>query len=205
MNRLIALARIGLLGLAAASTPLFTGCSMDIEVGSTTGTGGAGSASATSTGATTSSSTGGGASCGCAADEYCSYPSKTCGADGELPTCEKRPQACDLSFSATCGCDGKIYSGECAAQSGGQDISNLGGCPPQKGSFACGAHFCDQASQYCSRLLSDVADEPDSFFCKELPAGCGATPACACLTGEPCADRCEATSDNGLLLTCPGG
>ncbi len=40
MNRFIAFARIGLLGFAAASIPLSTGCGLDVNVGGSTGTGG---------------------------------------------------------------------------------------------------------------------------------------------------------------------
>src|SRR6059058_1086117 len=60
-------------------------------------------------------------------------------------------------------------------------------------------------SQYCERQLSDGGGLPDTFTWRQLPAGCGAAPSCACLANELCGDQCVATPDNGFMVSCPGG
>jgi hypothetical protein len=232
MNRLIALAHTGLLGLIVASVSLSTGCGTDIQVGGSTGTGGntSGSSTGVTTGTGGESSTttgepttgtggsisgtggaGGGTTCGgfagspCASDEYCDYPHKNCGADDSTGTCKKRPTACDNNLILTCGCDGQNHGNPCEANAAGYDISTLGSCQAPMGQFRCGAQYCIQATTYCARQISDVVGEPDSFGCNPLPGGCGATPTCACLSGEPCGNQCVATDDGGLRLSCPGG
>jgi hypothetical protein len=210
------------LSLAAASISLSTGCGVDVSVGGTTGTGGndsgsggASSSAVTGTGgatssATSSTGTGSGAVCGgfagavCADNEYCDFPDNRCGATDGQGICKPRPEACDLNFIATCGCDGQVHGNECAANSAGQDVSNMGSCQAPVGQFACGSHFCFQKTEYCTKFGSDVGSEPDTFSCKPVPAGCGATPTCACLSGVACGNICEATN-GGLQVTCLGG
>ncbi|MEO5725805.1 MAG: hypothetical protein ABI134_21250 [Byssovorax sp.] len=231
MNRFVALARTGLLGFAAASIVISTGCGMDVGVGGTTGTGGhdsgaggdcSGSGSTTAgsggqPGTTTSnSSTGTGSTpvkCGgntpfpmpaCAADEYCDYSINNCGAFDNQGVCTKRPEACDKSLYPTCGCDGQIHGNECDAAAAGTDV-NTNGCTPPPGQFSCGAHFCQSNTEYCERILSDVGGFPDDFTCKPLPAMCAPTLSCACLSGVACGDTCAPTNDGGLKVTCPGG
>jgi hypothetical protein len=231
MNRFVALARVGLLGFAATSILVSTGCGIDIGVGGTTGTGGhdggtggdcSGSGSTTTVGAggspTTSSasSTGTGSTpvkCGgftefptppCAADEFCKYDEQNCGAVDNQGTCTKRPEVCDKNLHPTCGCDGQIYENECAADAAGAGVNN-NGCMPPPGQFSCGAHFCHAQAEYCEREVSDIGGFPDIFTCKPVPAGCGATPSCACLSGVACGSTCAPTDNGGLKVTCFGG
>lgn len=232
MNRFVALARTGLLGFAAAAIVVATGCGIDIGVGGATGTGGhddgvggscSGPGSTTTVGAggqpgTTSStvSTGTGTApvfCGgntpfptpgCPADEFCDYDIQNCGAFDNQGVCTKRPQACDKSLFPTCGCDGQIYGNECEANAAGVSVNN-NGCMPPPGQFSCGAHFCASQTQYCERVMSDVSGIPDSFSCKPLPAACGLTPTCACLSGVVCSSMCSETANGDLVLVCPGG
>lgn len=217
MNRFIAFAWTGLMSLAAASIALSTGCGANIDVGGSTGTGGGsggGSSSSAVTGtgsATSSTSSGSGALCGgfagavCAANEYCDYPDNRCGSADGQGVCKPRPEVCAPIFIATCGCDGTISSNDCATHAAGSDVANLGGCQAPAGQFACGAYFCSQKSEYCTKFSSDVGSEPDTFSCTPIPAGCGATPTCACLAGVTCGDVCAATNDGGLQVTCLGG
>lgn len=227
MNRFVALARTGFLGFAAASLLVSTGCGMDIGVGGTTGTGGhdgtggdcSGSGSTTvgvggSPGTTSSTGTGGTpVKCGgftefptppCAADEFCKYEAQNCGAFDNQGTCTKRPEACDKSLFPTCGCDGQIHGNECDANAVGTDVNN-NGCTPPPGQFSCGAHFCQSNLEYCEREVSDVGGFPDVFTCKPVPAGCGAAPSCACLSGVVCGSACAPTDKGGLKVTCFGG
>ncbi|MFS8067157.1 MAG: hypothetical protein ACMG6S_12370 [Byssovorax sp.] len=229
MNRFVALARTGLLGFAAASIVISTGCGMDVGVGGSTGTGGhdgtggscsgPGSTTAGSggqPGTTSNTSTGTGSTpvkCGgntpfpmpaCAADEYCDYSINNCGAFDNQGVCTKRPEACDKNLYPTCGCDGQIHGNECDAAASGTDVNN-NGCTPPPGDFACGAHFCLSNLEYCEREVSDVGGFPDVFTCKPVPAGCGAAPSCACLSGVACGSTCAPTDNGGLKVTCFGG
>jgi hypothetical protein len=234
MNSFSSLVRAGLFFVAAAAIPLSTGCGMDVGVSGSTGTGGhaSGAGGSCSNGVTsvgvggnqqsgaggaemsTSVSTGvggGGAFCGgiagvqCAADEFCDFPSNSCGFADESGTCQKRPMACDASYSPTCGCDGKIYGNPCTANGAGHDVAPAGTCPAPMEMFACGAQFCGAKTQYCERQLSDIANEPDTYTCKDLPAACLGDLSCACIAGVPCGNACAAASDGTLQVNCPGG
>jgi hypothetical protein len=224
MNRFVALARAGLLGFAAASLFVSTGCGMDIGVGGTTGTGGhaggtGGDCSSSSTGGGgspgTTGSTGTGATpvkCGgftpvptppCAADEFCNYPSHNCGAVDNQGTCTKRPEACDTVLLPTCGCDGQIYENECVANTAGVS-ANTNGCMPPPGQFACGAHFCNVQTEFCSHTPHFSFDYPDTFTCTPLPVACDNVPAsCACVDGGGCTGVCSVTDTGGVLVKCP--
>ena len=83
----------------------------------------------------------------------------------------------------------------------------MNGCQdPPGGMFACGAGYCMLGFGYCQLSVSDIGGEPDSYSCVALPEACGEVPDCECLSEEPCFDfGCEATTDGGLLITCPGG
>jgi hypothetical protein len=235
MNSFSALVLTGLVSVAAISIPFATGCGMDVGVSSSSGTGGHASgagggcsgavtsggmggveSASASTGWDTTVSTssvgaGGGAFCGgfvgtpCAADEYCDFASNSCGFADESGTCKPRPMACDTVYVPTCACDGQIYGNDCTAASAGHDVAPAGTCPAPAGMFACGSHFCDPKTSYCQQQISDIGGEPTTYACLALPAGCGASPACACLAAEPCSNACTMVNGGGLQLSCPGG
>ena len=140
----------------------------------------------------------------CPESHYCDYPTNGCGVDDGSGTCMPRPELCKPLEEPVCGCDGTVYATDCAAAVAGQDVSAYAGCTPPDGDFACGHRFCDAATEYCQRSVSDVIGIPDDWTCLPLPAGCGASPDCDCLDGEPCGTMCSATGD-GFRLTCPGG
>ena len=169
----------------------------------------AGAGGFSSTSVSTGTGTGGGASCGgllpgpgCTPTEYCDFPANSCGIADESGTCKPRPEACDLSYAPVCGCNGQIYGNECALNGAGQDLGM--GCQAPPGFFSCGPRFCHTSTSYCAHTLSDVVGEPDVYLCEALPAGCGANPSCACLSGVSCG-QCTVTSDGGLEITCGGG
>lgn len=135
----------------------------------------------------------------------CDWADNSCGADDGTGTCRPTPDACTPVEEPACGCDGVVYANPCEAELAGHDVSDAGGCePPTATDFACGHLFCDSRTEYCERTTSDVVGQPDTWGCRALPGGCGATPDCACLADEPCGAMCEA-SGVGLRLTCPGG
>jgi hypothetical protein len=189
------------------------GCSGAVTSG---GMGGVESASASTGGDTTVSTSsvgsgGSGAVCGgdtanlCAANEYCDFPGNSCGFADEVGTCKPRPMACDAVYIPTCGCDGKIYGNDCTANGAGHDVAPAGTCPAPVGMFACGEHFCDPKTSYCQQQISDVGNQPTTYACLALPAGCGASPSCGCLAAEPCSNACTMVNGGGLQLSCPGG
>ena len=180
------------------------------------GTGGMGTGGMGTGGMGTGGSGGGsGIACGgfagvlCPATEYCDFPDDICGAADGQGVCRTRPQACPEIYMPVCACDGKVYSNACDANGGGFDVSNNGGCPPPEATlFNCGHLFCNSATEYCNKTLSDVAGLPDSYGCAPLPAACaGGAPSCMCI-GDPCgapiAGTCAA-SGTGFMVTCPGG
>jgi hypothetical protein len=101
-----------------------------------------------------------------------------------------------------CACDGQVYSSPCDAAAGGQDISDLGGCAAPTGTFPCGARFCMRGTQYCERMLGGAAVNPGTYVCHALPAGCGATPTCACLQGSAQCGNCTMSAGGDLTTSC---
>jgi Kazal-type serine protease inhibitor domain len=194
----------------AVGTGSGVGGGPDTTVSTTVGAGGKPGTSGTTS--TTSVGAGGGPTgvhCGgltpsptppCAADEYCYYGPQNCGSYDNQGICKKRPDgACPPVFDLTCGCDGQTYDNECEALEAGTDV-NVNGCTPPVGQFACGAHFCMYKAEYCVRTISDVLEEPPTFSCQPVPAGC-ALPNCACLSGVACGDTCQDTGV-GQQVTC---
>lgn len=153
-----------------------------------------------------------GATCGgrggatCPASQYCDYGNNRCGGDDMTGVCRPRPASCPplLVPERTCGCDGVVYPSLCDVMLAGSDLNGAGTCQVEAGSFACGYRQCTRATQYCERTASAFAELPDDFTCRGLPSGCGSTPSCACLTDQPCGDRCAGDAAAGLTLTCAG-
>jgi hypothetical protein len=180
------------------------GVSGDCCVMCGTGTGGFGGAGGTGGG-------GGSAFCGgiagilCAADQFCDFPDDQCGGNDNTGVCVQRPIGCPDIYQPTCGCDNKVYGNACDANSQGVDVNVGEGCAPPGGMFPCGAGFCALGMQYCERDTSDVGNQPSSFSCHPLPATCGSTPSCACLSGVPCGGICMGSQNGAFEVTCPGG
>lgn len=140
----------------------------------------------------------------CAADEYCDYPDNHCGA-GSAGQCVKRPAGCDLIYAPVCTCAGAEAGNECSAYSDGSDLNGNGGCKPPVGMFECGQQFCATGNQYCEVIGSDLGGYPDTYTCKQLPAGCAAGVSCDCLKAEQCGSVCKADASGNYQLTCLGG
>lgn len=164
----------------------------------------------TSTGVGDAGSGGGGASadaCGadggtaCGPDAFCDNPMDLCGKTSFVgpPQCKPRPSACDAYAQPTCGCDGHVYGNACEANLAGVDAASLGGCVPPAGTFACGAIFCSEASEYCYTFGEGAVDTAE---CRPLPPACfeGDGPSCACLADVPSVAPCQETDDGGLAI-----
>lgn len=57
----------------------------------------------------------------CAADEYCFFPKRDCGA-GSRGLCAPRLLDCPDTVNSACGCDGLLYTNACQAVMKGQDF-----------------------------------------------------------------------------------
>ena len=166
--------------------------------------GGAGGAGGGGPGATCSSDLG----LGCAAGLYCSYPDKQCGENDGPGVCTPGPIDKCGGDGLTCGCDHKVYPVGCAAQAAGVDASLIPGwCAQPPGTFVCGYHFCNAATEYCQRDGSDIGGFADGYACHSLPKSCFSSdgPSCACLGGVTCGTACQAGPDGSLTVTCFGG
>lgn len=142
----------------------------------------------------------------CAADEYCDYGPDNCGSWDNPGVCRKSVSgACPPVYDPTCGCNGQTYGSACETRKGGTDVNLYGGCTAPAGWFSCGAHFCNQQNDVCVKTVSDILEEPPTFLCVPIPAGCGGIPTCACISTIQCGDTCEDTSDGGHRVTCSVG
>lgn len=140
---------------------------------------------------------GGGA---CFPNEFCDFPTNTCGATDEQGTCVTRPAGCpDIVGVPTCGCDGMVRSGTCDTNAAGTDVNANGTCKVAAGTFACGFLQCNVTSQYCEHQSGTF---PDQFACKTLPGCPSQFPTCSCLAAEPCSSQCTGSGATGLTLTC---
>ena len=61
----------------------------------------------------------------CAADEYCYFEAKDCGASGGLGYCVKEVATCSTVRAEVCGCDGQRYTNGCIANQAGTGISEV--------------------------------------------------------------------------------
>jgi hypothetical protein len=128
------------------------------------------------------------------------FSSDRCAAIGG--TCQARPQGCTAVVDRVCACDGKVYNSPCEAAAAGYDISNNGTCTPPSGMFPCGARFCMRGTQYCEQMIGGAVDNPGSYACHALPAGCGTTPTCACLNGVAQCGMCTTSASGDFTTTC---
>jgi hypothetical protein len=175
-----------------AVAALVAGCSGDGgKADGAAGAGGAGGASGITCGAITCAPTG----------QYCDWAGNSCAGLEPMGSCLARPQGCTAEVDQVCGCDGTVYSNPCVAAAAGQDISDGGGCAAPAGTFACGPRFCTKGSQFCERRPSGTTGVAGMFTCRALPAACGASPTCACLSGVSCASC--VLSDGDLTTACP--
>lgn len=139
----------------------------------------------------------------CGPTEYCDYTNDSCGVADQTGSCKTRPTACPATTVVpTCACNGKVYAGTCDAFLDGVDLDASGTCPVPSGKFACGYTQCSLATQYCRRE-PHTGGAADTFVCASLPSGCGAAPACDCLSAERCGNSCGGDARVGLTLTCP--
>ena len=64
----------------------------------------------------------------CNDDEYCDYPSNSCGDNEQSGRCDPKPIRCTGNRDPVCGCDGQTYETACKAHINGVDIASEGEC-----------------------------------------------------------------------------
>jgi hypothetical protein len=131
----------------------------------------------------------------CGVTEYCDWSGNNCAGTG---TCRSKPLDCITPEQVVCGCNDKLYRSSCDANAAGVDVMASGGCAPPPGTFICGTRFCTQGTQYCE---TTVRGSGSVRVCRDLPAGCGATPTCACLASVPDC-QCMVAANGELTTTC---
>ncbi len=180
-------------GACASGTVVRLSCGGGIGVQCCVG-GGAGGAGGGGVGATC----GGFPGTTCASTLYCDYPDDICGAADGTGTCQERGAgACPAVYSPVCGCDGRVHGNECEMRAAGADLNTLGGCTAPMGTFGCGATFCNRGTQYCQAFSGGIVAQV-RYSCQQVPAGCGATPTCACLPTS--GGMCTEDADHNLTV-----
>jgi hypothetical protein len=131
---------------------------------------------------------------GCATTDLCDFKDSYCGSISP-GVCVPKPTQCDAKEQPVCGCDSQIYANECEAHLAGVDLGMS--CTAPTGFHLCGASLCLLGVEYC-----EISGADEQSACKPLPAGCGTTPTCACLSGLPCASQCSDGGGGYVKLTC---
>jgi hypothetical protein len=141
----------------------------------------------------------------CSDTQYCDWMNNRCGSGGAIITsmCMTRPQGCGADYAPVCGCDRQVYSNQCMAAVAGQDLDDAGACTPPPNTFPCGPRFCTRGTQFCDETLFNVpGGAAGSYMCRELPAACGSSPTCACLSGTGACGNCYLSNDGDLKTAC---
>lgn len=134
----------------------------------------------------------------CAPGQFCDLPDNRCGA-GVHGVCETAPvSVCSAIERQVCGCDGVVYPSACQANLAGSDVSKAAACAAPTGTFRCGWIYCRRDSEYCSSVEGGAVSFPGTFQCLAMPAACGSSPSCACLS--PSSGLCTQSSDGALTV-----
>jgi hypothetical protein len=200
----------GMTGAGGTGTGARAGSGGASGMGGASGTGGAG-------GRGGGSGTGGfGGTMGCSAIPLVACPSgrvcdydtpNRCAAGFEPGHCIVLPTACLAIYDPVCGCNGQTYSSDCVRQSARVQLDHAGACSGQGGAGGgggangTGCAACNAATNYCQVTSGGAVGIPPSYVCRALPAGCGASPSCACLAGAGCG-QCTISTNGVLTLTC---
>ena len=59
-----------------------------------------------------------------------------------------------------------------------------------------------KGTQYCESMQGGATTNPGAFACHALPAGCGATPTCACVTPTAQCGSCVMSNDGDVTTRC---
>ena len=122
--------------------------------------------------------------------------------------------ALTCNYNDTCRCNVCCYSGYGCMNGSIAFLGNNDGCfqiscdagtgdgSGTDGATSCAT--CDPATTYCRTMVGGIPGSTGSYSCLAFPAGCGATPSCACLPTASCSGICETGSGGILILSCAG-
>ncbi len=129
-------------------------------------------------------------------NEFCKYPTGTCGEGDIFGTCTVIPSGCPDVWDPVCGCDGMTYGNECEADAAGVSIAYWGECTP----IFCWSNDMCEPDQYC--FFHDCAAE--TGVCMPRPEVCPDVwdPVCGC-DGVTYPNACEAARA-GMSVDYPG-
>jgi hypothetical protein len=98
-----------------------------------------------------------------------------------------------------CACVGRP-PGACVCTPSGWSCGDAGSSADSGArTFACGPTLtCRSGAQYCQEFNPGVPGAMRTYSCMSLPAGCGATPTCACLGPVP--GTCSMSSSGDLTV-----
>lgn len=130
-----------------------------------------------------------------------------CGDEGP-GVCVALPTSCPGDVgSPVCGCDGTLYASKCHARLAGVGTGHADVCEAPEGQFPCEDTYCQLGLHYCEHTLGH--GQPETNFCRELPAACTSPIDCECVPQESCtnpkhigASECEPHDDAWMRVTC---
>lgn len=129
-------------------------------------------------------------------NEFCKYPTGTCGVGDIFGTCTVIPSGCPEYYDPVCGCDGMTYGNVCEADAAGVSVAYWGECEP----IFCWSNDMCEPQQYCFFHDCDAG----TGVCMPRPEDCPDVwdPVCGC-DGVTYPNACEAALV-GVSVAHPG-
>jgi hypothetical protein len=121
--------------------------------------------------------------------------------------CIVPPDGCVTLVDPVCGCNGQTYLNDCERARARAQLDHTGVCGGAGGGGGAAGTVdaacadCDPATTYCGVT---VLGSRFSHLCLPFPAGCGASPSCACLPVAACSGDCQTGPGGILILACAG-
>ena len=119
----------------------------------------------------------------CDGNEFCKFPTGTCGAADETGVCTAFPDACGEIFAPVCGCNDQSYGNQCEADRAGVSIRFHRTCEDDDLGRTCGiSGFVCHVDEYCKYPDGICGGGDQSGDCTPTPQACTLeyAPVCGC-------------------------